>query len=78
MTDNSTIEVWPENWLPFQVFSGSATQWRVGAGGATGLDYLAVDWVMGMLKVPEEDRLDVFQAVRILESEALRQMNKKN
>ena len=78
MTDNSTIEVWPENWLPFQVFSGSATQWRVGAGGATGLDYLAVDWVMGMLKVPEEDRLDVFHAVRILESEALRQMNKKN
>ena len=33
---------------------------------------------MGMLKVPEEDRLDVFHAVRILESEALRQMNKKN
>lgn len=76
--DTSTIEVWPDNWTAYEVFKGVGTQWRVGAGGATGLDYSAVKWVMGMLKVPKKRRLDVLNDIRVLEGEALQQMNKKN
>ena len=37
--DFDPIEIWPDNELSFNVFVVISTQWRVGAGGATGLDY---------------------------------------
>jgi hypothetical protein len=53
--DTSDFEIWPENWMPFLVFSEVSTQWRVGAGGATGLDYVAVKVGHG----PDEDQEEV-------------------
>lgn len=33
------IEVFPENWPAFELFDALRTQWRVGFGVRTGLDY---------------------------------------
>jgi hypothetical protein len=70
----SDFEIWPENWMPFLVFSEVSTQWRVGAGGATGLDYVAVKWVMGLMKIKK--KYEVLRAIRTMESSALKTMNK--
>jgi hypothetical protein len=72
--DTSDFEIWPENWVPFLVFSEVSTQWRVGAGGATGLDYVAVKWVMGLMKIKK--KYEVLRAIRTMESSALKTMNK--
>lgn len=72
--DTSDFEIWPENWIPFLVFSEVSTQWRVGAGGATGLDYVAVKWVMGLMKIKK--KYEVLRAIRTMESSALKTMNK--
>ncbi len=72
--DTSDFEIWPENWMPFLVFSEVSTQWRVGAGGATGLDYVAVKWVMGLMKIKK--KYEVLRAIRTMESSALKTMNK--
>lgn len=53
------------------VFIAMGTQWRVGASGATGLDYAALPPVMRLTGVAPADRTDTFDALRILESEAL-------
>ncbi|MFA9949159.1 DUF1799 domain-containing protein [Dentiradicibacter hellwigii] len=50
------IELWPENALPMQVFMAMQTQWRIGMGGATGLDYSALPVVEDRLKRPQKTR----------------------
>ena len=72
--DTSDFEIWPENWMPFLVFSEVSTQWRVGAGGATGLDYVAVKWVMDLMKIKK--KYEVLRAIRTMESSALKTMDK--
>ena len=72
--DTSDFDIWPENWIPFLVFSEVSTQWRVGAGGATGLDYVAVKWVMDLMKIKK--KYEVLRAIRTMESSALKTMNK--
>lgn len=72
--DTSDFEIWPENWMPFLVFSEVSTQWRVGAGGATGLDYVAVKWVMDLMNIKK--KYEVLRAIRTMESSALKTMNK--
>lgn len=74
VTDNSDFEVWPENWLPFQIFNDVATQWRTSGGGPTGLDYGAVEWVMKLRTVPKKQRLGVLTSIRIMEASALDQI----
>ena len=52
--DTIDVEVWPENWVPFKVFNKVSTQWRVGAGGATGLDYSVVYSTMDRMKIKKQ------------------------
>ena len=48
------------------------TQWRVGMAGATGLDYTALPAVFDLCGIKKKRRADVFDALRVLEGEALR------
>ncbi len=73
--DTSDVEVWPENWLPFKVFNKVSTQWRVGAGGATGLDYGVVYSTMDRMKIKKQ--LVVLDAIRVMEASALSTMNRR-
>ncbi|MDM3198496.1 DUF1799 domain-containing protein [Citrobacter freundii] len=59
----------------FTIFSALATQWRVGASGATGLDYNVLPWVFQLHGV--EDVAACLADIRIMESEALKVMHKE-
>lgn len=72
-----TVELWPDNLIPVNVFIAMATQWRVGPGGPYGLDYNTLPAVMDMLGVPAEERADVFDAIREMEDAALEEMRKE-
>lgn len=74
----NVVEVWEENWPSVSFFLDyCATQWRVGIGGATGLDYTAVIASLRTLRLPRERFDEVFADVRVLESAALETMAKK-
>ncbi|WP_231891738.1 MULTISPECIES: DUF1799 domain-containing protein [Achromobacter] len=73
----AVIELWPENVMPKDVFEAMGSQWRFGFAGPTGLDYGALTGVMRILRVPPDDEIDVFDAVRVMEGAALTMMNRK-
>ncbi|USU01769.1 DUF1799 domain-containing protein [Pseudomonas siliginis] len=64
-------EVWPDNWLAFLLFEAMSTQWRVGMGGATGLDYNALPPVASMLGMKRREIPEVFHDIRVMEAEAM-------
>lgn len=66
------IELWPENLLPMRVFLAMQTQWRIGMGGATGLDYSALPAVEKRLGVRKKERGACFRGVQVIEREVLR------
>ena len=74
--DTSITEVWPENWLPFQVFHRMGNRWIHGMNGPTCLDLSAYHLFTQRCKVRKKDYDNVFDAVMVLESEALRVMAK--
>lgn len=55
-----------------QVFMAMQTQWRIGMGGATGLDYSALPVVEDRLNVPKKRRAECFRGLQIIEREVLR------
>ncbi|PHM50582.1 DUF1799 domain-containing protein [Xenorhabdus sp. KK7.4] len=69
------VEVWPDVWDSYLVFSAMQTQWRVGMNGATGLDYSPLNQVMDYLNI--KDRATVFNDIRVMEIKALGLMHKK-
>lgn len=58
-----------------RMFIACATQWRVGSGGAVGLDYSALFQVMKLYNI--KDRKQVFEDVQIMEAAALEKLNEK-
>jgi hypothetical protein len=70
-SEHLTAEVWPENLNTVNTFIAMATQWRVAMGGYTGLDYAALESVMRLIKIPEDEQREVFEGIRIMESVAL-------
>ncbi len=68
--------IWPDNWLPVEVFAAMTTQWRHGFNGPTGLDYAALSPVMQFAGVALNDQADVFESVRVMELEALERMRR--
>ncbi|MDU3906570.1 MAG: DUF1799 domain-containing protein [Citrobacter portucalensis] len=69
------VEILPSILEAFTIFSALATQWRVGASGATGLDYNVLPWVFELHGV--EDAAACMADIRIMESEALKVMHKE-
>lgn len=68
------IEVWAENKRTVDLFSLMGTQWRIGMGGPTGLDYGAVLGVMREMGVTGDAALTMLDDIRVMESQALRTM----
>lgn len=65
---------WPENEQAILLFNDLSTQWRGGAGGATGLDYAAAYPLMDRRAASPEEWEDLFYALRVMESAALEAM----
>jgi len=70
----SSVKVLPDNELPFNLFLYMSTQWRVGANGATGMDYNVLLHKMDRMKLSEEDYLQLESDMQIMENAALEQM----
>ena len=77
VVDLSDFEVWPDNWLPYEIFCEVSDQWRMGQGGPVGLDLNVVFHVMDLFDVKDTgERLDTLRAIRVLSASAITQMNK--
>lgn len=62
--------LWPCNVQAFRTWQSLQTQWRVGMGGRTGLDYTAV---LAYLRatIKPKDRADMFNSLQAMEFAAL-------
>lgn len=65
------MEVWPDAWPAFRVFEVLGTQWRLGPGGPSGLDYTAIPAAASMLGIKRRELAEIFPDLRIMEHEAL-------
>lgn len=63
--------------MSLEVFEAIGTQWRVGAGGPTGLDYNVFPEIWRRHKVPICDRDQVFADIQVMERAALDVMRKE-
>ena len=54
------------------------TQWRIGMAGPTGLDYAALPAVLSLCGIDAADHTDTFEALRVMEAEALDVMREAN
>ena len=68
------MDVWPENWPVLKLFDAMRTQWRVGMGGAYGMDYGVLPVVMDFIGTT--DREYAFEGIRVMEEAALAEMHK--
>ena len=69
------VEVWPENWRVFVLFSRVQTQWNVSMGGPTGLRYEAIYPLLDRDAKDTEDWQEIFHDLQVLEGAALKQMS---
>ncbi|MDX9668763.1 DUF1799 domain-containing protein [Pseudomonas sp. P8_250] len=69
------VEVWPDSWAGFMLFEAMSTQWKVGMGGAIGMDYQSLPVVAKYMEVPDELMPLAFNDIRVMESEVLKKMN---
>jgi hypothetical protein len=72
--EEKEVELWPESWVSFILFESISTQWRVGMGGAIGLDYQTIPLAAKYLEINDEEMPYVFRDVRIMEGAVLKQM----
>jgi hypothetical protein len=74
--DDTAVPIWPENLASVNALIAVSTHWRVGMNGVTGLDYNVLPAVFQMMQIPPDDWPDTFECLRILESEAMKVLNK--
>jgi len=74
------FEVYSENWQILELFISLTTQWRMhlGIGGVVfqGLDYIAVESVMRMLKI--KAKAEVFNGLQVMEKAAMEILNDRS
>lgn len=74
---SQAVEVWPENWQAFEVFSRLGTQWSVSMGGPTGLRYEAIYPLIDRM-CGRDDWLQMFDDLQTMERAALDVMREKD
>lgn len=65
------VEVWPDNWQAVQLLNRMSTQWRVGFGGAVGLDYNVLYRMMDRLGLVPEEYDQMEADIQMMEQEVL-------
>ena len=63
--------LWPDNLLAWRCWQGVQTQWRVGMGGATGLDYAGVRAFLDEQDLQRDERREVFAGIQACERATL-------
>lgn len=70
------VEIWPDNWSIKRVFSAMLSQLNVGMNGLIGLRYEALPLVLELHGITGEQRLEVFDGLRVMERAAVEEINK--
>jgi hypothetical protein len=65
------IPIWDMNYNTFRMFDALRTQWRVGMGGAIGIDYGVIRDVGKMLGLKNKEINEMFPDLQVMENEAL-------
>lgn len=65
------VDVWPDAWPAFCLFEAMGTQWRLGNGGPSGLDYASIPDTAKMIGLKRRELSEAFHDLRVMESEAL-------
>lgn len=68
------VEIWPENWLAFDLFARLRTQWNVGMSGPTGLRYESAYHLIARIADSPERWDELFADLQTLEEAALKAM----
>lgn len=77
------VEVWPENWKAWTLFCGVSRQWRMGMQTSMGgsisipvaLDYCAVYPLLDRIASDNDEWLELFADLQVLESAALERIS---
>ncbi|MEW5666192.1 DUF1799 domain-containing protein [Pseudomonas putida] len=69
--ETEAVEVWPDAWPAFCLFEALGTQWRLGPGGPSGLDYAAIPGTAKMIGLKSRELSETFDDLRVMENEAL-------
>ncbi|WP_371856919.1 DUF1799 domain-containing protein [Pseudomonas sp. R9(2017)] len=69
--ETEDVEVWPDAWPAFCLFEALGTQWRLGPGGPSGLDYAAIPSTAKMISLKRRELPEAFNDLRVMENEAL-------
>jgi hypothetical protein len=70
------VELWAENQPIFDLYYRVRTQWRVGMGGAVGLDYNVVDRWLERRNLSPAEHDEFMYWLQVVESAALDIFNK--
>jgi hypothetical protein len=65
------VEVWPENWPAFTLFTRLGSQWRVGMNGAIGLDHNVLFHRMDRMGLSADDYAQLDDDICVMEQAAL-------
>ena len=66
--------MWPDNHAAFILFNNLSTQWRIGMGGPTGLDYAAVYPLLDRAAKDQQEWDELFSDIQVMEGAALKQI----
>lgn len=66
--------MWPDNHAAFILFNNLSTQWRIGMGGPTGLDYAAVYPLLDRAAKDPQEWDELFSDIQVMEGAALKQI----
>lgn len=72
------VEIWPDVFPVYLLFSSMSTQWRAGMGSPTGLDYNVLYHKMDRMNLPADDYERMETDIQIMEAAALEVMNRKS
>lgn len=72
------VEVWPENARAVRLFLRLRTQWRIGMGGPTGLDYGVLPLLIDRAAMSFDEWDELMHDLQTLEYAALAEMHRKD
>ena len=75
---NEEVLIWPENWQVWSLFADLRTQWSVGMGGRTGLQYLVLFDMLDRLGLEPAEWRQAFEDIQTMELAALAAMHEED
>lgn len=72
------VDVWDENWDVLHLFMSFRTQWRIGMGGATGLDMNVFLHELDRKKIPDTLYDEMVFKLTVIEDASLKHLHKKS